>query len=256
MLRLHSLLTWTLFLNMSAVLSIKNLSYTYKACQGESDYTVRLAGLDLNAGEVVAVLGVSGCGKSTLLECMGFIREGFSCESYNLSGYALEKMSEKERLFIRSSMMGFMPQSSALINYLDVEDNLKLQIETAAASRYRLLKKRTDTKLQLKKAKESLEEFHLIEFLKRKPSSLSTGQRQRVAFFKSICHEPVLSLIDEPTSALDPEHGQMLFENMIDACRVSGVCAVVVTHDLSLVEKNSLPSLNYRAVCQGTGEFA
>lgn len=49
-------------------------------------------------------------------------------------------MSEKERLFIRSSMMGFMPQSSALINYLDVEDNLKLQIETAAASRYRLLK--------------------------------------------------------------------------------------------------------------------
>ena len=152
----------------------------------------------------------------------------------------IKELKPKQHEALRSSQIGFMPQTGGLIPFLKIIDNLKLQIEVASKSLFKLEGKTLDQDGLLKSIVYDLKEFGLGKYLNAYPHQLSIGQRQRAVFFKSLCHQPKLLLIDEPTSALDPEHGKMLFDTMIKVCQSKRVASLVVTHDLNLVHEFNL----------------
>lgn len=238
-----------------AIVNVKNLSFSYKGKDKSDDYTIFLPQLTLTPKSVLAITGVSGCGKSTLLECLGLLREGYKAQSYKLDDKEITKLAYKEQLKLRAAMFGFMPQTGGLIPYLTIKDNLKIQIDVASDARNKLTSQKVNKKEILEKSYDNLKNFGLSDFLDRYPHELSIGQRQRAVFFKTLCHNPRVVLIDEPTSSLDPEHGQMLFSNIVTVCSNQNMCALVVTHDLDLVKNNNLPSLEYQKIDGNTGEF-
>lgn len=240
---------------MAVSFKVKELSYTYKQKDGSCGYKIELPELSLNSGDVYAITGVSGCGKSTLLECLGLLRQDFSAKNLSLDSYELSKLSSKEQCLVRSSLMGYMPQTGGLIPYLTIKENLKLQIEVSAASFYKLEGKTLDTKARYQEVLEKMQKFSMDSLLDRYPHELSIGQRQRAVFLKTISHNPKIVFIDEPTSSLDPEHGKILFESIVSLSRQLDMCALVVTHDLNLVNKFSLKSLSYQSLDAQSGQF-
>lgn len=136
---------------MAVSFKVKELSYTYKQKDGSCGYKIELPELSLNSGDVYAITGVSGCGKSTLLECLGLLRQDFVSKSLLLDSYELSKLSVKDQCIVRSSLMGYMPQTGGLIPYLTIKENLKLQIEVSADSFYKLEGKNLIQKLCIKR---------------------------------------------------------------------------------------------------------
>ena len=231
---------------MKNILEVLDLKFTYKGKLATDDYTISLPTLNLGEGEVLAITGVSGSGKSTLLECLALLIESNSFNTFKIEDFNINELPKPKRELVRTSILGFMPQMGGLIPYLNIEDNINLQIEVALSMRKKLGIKQNETKKELKEnALSLLKEFNLFELLKRFPQELSIGQRQRAVFIKAISHHPTLLLIDEPTSSLDPEHGDLLFNNIITFCKEKNVGSIVVTHDLNLVNKNNLKSLVY-----------
>ena len=240
---------------MAVSFKVKELSYTYKQKDGSCGYKVELPELELNSGDVYAITGVSGCGKSTLLECLGLLRQDFCAKTLSLDSYELSKLSSKEQCLVRSSLMGYMPQTGGLIPYLTIKENLKLQIEVSADSFYKLTGKKLDTKVMFHDVIENMKKFSMDSLLDRYPHELSIGQRQRAVFLKTISHNPKIVFIDEPTSSLDPEHGKILFDSIVSLSRQLDMCALVVTHDLGLVKDFNLKSLYYEMVDANKGRF-
>ena len=241
---------------MAVTFKVRDLSYTYCQKDGSCSYRIRLPELCLLSGDVYAITGVSGCGKSTLLECLGLLRPDFEASILSLDGYELSNLSAKEQCLVRSSLMGYMPQSGGLIPYLTVKENLKLQIDVGSESFFKLTGRKNDKKALFQDVLEKCRIFSLDTLLDRYPHELSIGQRQRAVFLKTVSHKPKIVFIDEPTSSLDPEHGKILFENIVSLSGQLDMCALVVTHDLDLVKEFSLKSIAYQSVDAKSGCFA
>ena len=240
---------------MSSLLSVRNLSYSYQGMKDFSGYGISLPSLDLSKGEALCITGESGCGKSTLLECLSLLRSDVKFDDYVFSDVKLSSLSEKNRSALRSAFMGFMPQSGGLISYLNVTDNLKLQIKVSLERRFAFTNIREDEKALTDRAMELLDNFSLLSYAKAYPHELSIGQRQRVVFLKSLCHDPKLIMIDEPTSALDPENGRKLFDLILKITRERNTSVLIVTHDLSLVHEYFDRTLNFESTSAGRGQF-
>ncbi len=233
------------------ILSLKDLSYVYKE---ESSLKIRLDALTLYAGESVALTGVSGSGKSTLLECLGVIRPGFVASEYLFSGFDLLKSPLKKRTLLRSAFMGIMPQQGALIPFLRIKDDFKLTLKLAYAARAKLgIKDLFTCHESFAQAVLLANKLGIGNLLERYPESLSQGQRQRASFIKALVHSPKLLLIDEPTAALDPVHAKELFEIMLEECGKRKLCALVVTHDLTLAHELKLKICAYDSVLSHDG---
>lgn len=227
-------------MDKTSLLTIKNLSFAYPKDNEGTINSIHIDSLNLKENDVFAITGPSGCGKSTLLECIGLLRQEVEFEEFKLEDLDIKELKPKQHEALRSSQIGFMPQTGGLIPFLKIIDNLKLQIEVASKSLFKLEGKTLNQEGLLDSIVEDLKEFGLGKYLNAYPHQLSIGQRQRAVFFKSLCHQPKLLLIDEPTSALDPEHGKMLFDTMIKVCQSKRVASLVVTHDLNLVHEFNL----------------
>ena len=84
------------------------------------------------------------------------------------------------------------------------------------------------------------EKLNINHLMTKYPKQLSIGERQRVAFVRSIAHKPLLLLADEPTSALDPHHSEVLFHLMLSLAKQQKIAVLLVTHDWDLVQRNEL----------------
>ncbi|MCG8312004.1 MAG: ABC transporter ATP-binding protein [Pseudomonadales bacterium] len=222
------------------MLSIKGLSVSRG--QGSDAYGVSLPALYLERGSTMAVTGLSGTGKSTLLEMIGLVLMPDSVDSFQLVPgddkepldiADLLRLSNQQALAtIRSRYIGFVLQNGALLPFLTVAENLFLPRQLNGLP----------TKSPL--VESLVETLGIGDLLKRKPRDLSVGQRQRVAFVRALAHEPALLLADEPTAALDPIHGEKLFQTILDVVEHYQVSALVVTHNLALIEQFELPAIN------------
>lgn len=201
------------------MINIKNLHKTF-----DKNEVLKGIDLDVEAGEVVVIIGPSGSGKSTFLRCLNLLEQPtdgtIEFEGKNL----LDKDTDIDAL---RQKMGMVFQNFNLFPHKTVLDNLtispiKVKKETAESAKEKALK--------------LLEQVGLKEKSSSYPSSLSGGQQQRVAIARALAMNPDVMLFDEPTSALDPEMvGEVLA--VMKALAVEGMTMVVVTHEMGFARE-------------------
>ena len=180
-----------------------------------------LKGIDLEveAGEMVAIMGSSGSGKSTLLNIIGMLDEADSGD-YILDGLPIINLTEKKAAVYRNKFLGFIFQSFNLINYKNALENVALPLYYQGMKR----------KERQEKALFHLEKVGLAEWAKHLPKELSGGQKQRVAIARALAANPKLLLADEPTGALDTKTSYDIMA-FIQQLNNEGKTILMVTHE-------------------------
>lgn len=200
------------------MLKINQLHKSYPI--GDSSLHV-LKGIDLEveSGEMVAIMGSSGSGKSTLLNIIGMLDEADSGD-YILDGVPIKNLTEKKAAVYRNKFLGFIFQSFNLINYKNALENVSLPLY------YQGLKR----KERQEKGKFHLEKVGLLDWAHHLPSELSGGQKQRVAIARALAANPKLLLADEPTGALDTTTSYDIME-FLQQLNDEGKTILIVTHE-------------------------
>ncbi|WP_350301075.1 ABC transporter ATP-binding protein [Peribacillus frigoritolerans] len=181
--------------------------------------------LNVRAGEFVAIVGPSGSGKSTFLSIAGALLSP-SKGRLLLNGGDITTLSPKELTRVRLEKIGFVFQSSNLVPYLSVRDQLLLLSE--------LIGKRD--KKTVKKADELLSHLGLGHRADHLPEALSGGERQRVAIARSLMNDPEIILADEPTASLDSKRGRDVVEMLAHEVKSRNKAAIMVTHDERMLD--------------------
>jgi putative ABC transport system ATP-binding protein len=181
--------------------------------------------LKVNEGEFVAVVGPSGSGKSTFLSLAGALLAPTSGRVF-VGGEDLSHLSESMLNRIRLEKIGFVFQSSNLIPYLTVIDQLILISELAGKEKTKAIRK----------AKKIIKRLGLSHRIHYYPEQLSGGERQRVAVARAWMNDPELILADEPTASLDSERGKEVVQMLADEVKLRGKAAVMVTHDFRMLD--------------------
>ena len=205
------------------MIKLKNLHKSYK--MGSSSLHV-LKGINLNIedGELVAIMGSSGSGKSTLLNILGMLDTADKGE-YILDGFKIENLNETKAAKYRNKFLGFIFQSFNLINYKNALENVSLPLYYQGISR----------KERQQIAADYLERVGLKEWATHLPSELSGGQKQRVAIARAMASQPKVLLADEPTGALDTKTSCDVMD-LIQKINDEGKTILVVTHELEIAK--------------------
>ncbi|WGI18331.1 amino acid ABC transporter ATP-binding protein [Latilactobacillus sakei] len=180
---------------------------------------------DVEAGQVIVVIGPSGGGKSTLLRCLNRLEEPTSGQIL-FEGTDLMSLSEKQLDQMRTKM-GMVFQNFNLFPNLTVLDNLRLAPQKV---------KRQSKEEATKKAQQLLERVGLADKADAYSDQLSGGQKQRIAIARALAMSPDVLLFDEPTSALDPEMVGEVLKVMQDLAQ-EGMTMVVVTHEMGFARE-------------------
>lgn len=190
--------------------------------EGEAAATVlRGIDLDLDCGEMAALLGPSGSGKSTLLTILGTLLRPTEGE-HRMLGEELTSASDAERTRFRNVHIGFVFQFHHLLPDLTAIENVMMP---AAASRGR------ETGAMRQRAADLLDAVGLADRREYRPAALSGGQRQRVAVARALMNEPPLVLADEPTGNLDRESADQVMALLDRINQSTGTCFLISTHD-------------------------
>ena len=181
---------------------------------------VRRATLEVDAGEVIAIMGPSGSGKSTLLCLMGGLLNPDAGEVI-ISGHALHTMSAAGVLRLRRTRIGFIFQKFNLLKALTAVENVALGVRLSG----------TPSAEVNVRACRALAEVGLTGRAGALPCDLSGGEQQRVAVARALATAPALILADEPTGNLDSTNGRTVIEMIRMHAHRHGAAAVIVTHD-------------------------
>jgi len=180
-----------------------------------------LKGIDLEVekGEMIAVMGSSGSGKSTLLNIIGIL-DNYDRGAYHLNGTLISNLNESTAAEYRNKMIGFVFQSFNLISYKTALENVALPLFYQNVSR----KKRNMSAL------EYLDRMGLKDWADYFPNQMSGGQKQRVAIARALITHPKIILADEPTGALDSQTSIEMID-LLKEVNATGMTIVIVTHE-------------------------
>ena len=178
--------------------------------------------LSLKEGEITALVGPSGSGKSTILTIAAGLQRA-SDGKILFETKDMTKMSQEEIRQVRAKEFGFVFQSSHLVPFLTVEEQLLVMLDVS------------ETKLgKQEQVKEVEKILKLVEMDHRKdayPASLSGGERQRVAIARAIIHQPKILFADEPTASLDTKRSKDVMELLRELTKTLNLTTLMVTHD-------------------------
>ncbi len=210
---------------MSIHLAAEGLFKSYH--KGRTEVPV-LRGVDLEVerGELVAVIGSSGSGKSTLMHLLGLL-DGPDAGQVFLDGRRIDNVSERNRDALRNQTFGFIFQFYHLMPELSALENVMMP-HLIRQSLFGYFKNRTRLRAE---AAHLLKRVGLGHRLDHKPNELSGGELQRAAIARALCGGPDIVLADEPTGNLDAETGQSILELLRDLNRERGLTMMMVTHD-------------------------
>ncbi len=181
-----------------------------------------LRGVDLNVnrGEMVAIMGPSGCGKTTLLNCLSGLDEPTSGKVL-IEGTDLARMKDNQRTEYRARNMGFVFQFYNLLPVLTAVENVEMVLLLSGV-------RSSDAR---KRAERALEVVGLKGLEKHRPAQLSGGQRQRVTLARALVNEPKIVWADEPTGDLDKRNSNEVMSLMQELNSKLKMTFVIVTHD-------------------------
>ena len=206
------------------IISIRELEKKYQSKNSEV-YALKGINLDINQGDIFGIIGRSGAGKSTLVRCINMLERPTGGQVL-FEGQDLCRLSERELRNARRSM-GMIFQQFNLLMQRTAEENVCFPLELIGTPR-------EDAR---KRAAELLELVGLSKRAGSYPSQLSGGQKQRVAIARALATNPKVLLCDEATSALDPSTTGSILSLIKDINRRLGITAVVITHEMSVIEK-------------------
>jgi putative ABC transport system ATP-binding protein len=178
--------------------------------------------LNIDAGELLAILGPSGSGKSTLMNLLGCL-DTPSDGTYTLDGELVSTMNRTQLAAVRNRKIGFVFQNFNLLAYATAQENVELP----------LIYSKTATSVRRKRALELLDLVGLGDRVKHRPAELSGGQRQRVAVARALANDPEIILADEPTGNLDSKSGDEILRLFVNL-HERGKTLIVVTHDKNI----------------------
>ena len=205
---------------MSAIVKIKDLHKSFG-----SNKVLNGVSLDVQKGQMVAIIGKSGSGKSTLLRCLNGL-EKVDAGDIQVCGHDIHH-PDKLNLRELRKQVGIVFQSYNLFPHLTVERNITLALTTIKKMSTEQAKTIAHKVLQLVGLENKKDAY---------PEQLSGGQAQRVAIARSLAMAPELMLFDEVTSALDPELTAEVLKVMEELAR-GGMTMLLVTHEMEFARR-------------------
>ena len=177
-------------------------------------------GFELEAGDIVAIMGASGVGKTTLLHLLGALDRPTEGTVF-LDGDDLFAGDERRLARIRNRKIGFVFQFFHLLPEFTTVENVAMPLFLSGRPKDE----------SLARAAAMLEEVGLGSKARIRPSLLSGGEQQRVAIARALANEPRLLLADEPTGNLDWKTGELILNLLADLHRRRGLSSILVTHN-------------------------
>jgi putative ABC transport system ATP-binding protein len=186
-------------------------------------YALRGISLNIQSGEMVAIIGASGSGKSTLMNIIGFL-DTPSLGTYKMEGVDVSRLNDNQLAELRNKKIGFVFQNYNLLSRTSAIANVELPMIYKG-----VIQKR-------KHCMEALEKVGLAERAGHKPSELSGGEQQRVAIARALVNNPQLILADEPTGNLDSVASKEIMDIFTSLNR-EGITVVMITHEPDIARK-------------------
>jgi len=205
------------------MISLSNIKFQYP----QSDFNLDIDSLLIDQGSKLAVIGPSGFGKTTLLNLLAGILLP-NAGSIDIGEIRINNLSDKQRRNFRIQQIGFVFQDFRLIPYLNIHDNILLPYRINSS-----LKIKQDTLISVQKLASDL---GIEEKLKKYPSKLSHGERQRVAICRALLNKPSIILADEPTGNLDPENKRKIMDILFEYVQQYKSTLITVTHDHEMLK--------------------
>lgn len=209
------------------MIQLEGISKIYNRGKENEFYALKNVNLQIEDGEMVAIVGKSGAGKSTLMHIIGCI-DDYEEGRYLLDEHDVGKFKDKEKSLIRNRWIGIVLQDFALLERYSVLENVLLP--------YNFSSEKTGGREQKKRAMELLKEMSMEHLGRQKINKLSGGQKQRVAIARAMITDPKILLADEPTAALDEKTSHEIMDVM-KALNHKGVTVVIITHDMTVAKQ-------------------
>ena len=208
-----------------ALIRLEDITKTYH--MGEIDVPVlRGVSLEIQQGEMVALMGTSGSGKTTLMNLLGCLDRP-SSGRYWFQGEEISQYKADQRALVRNRKIGFVFQSFNLLPRTNALDNVIMPLTYAAT--------KIHDREGNQRGRQLLENVGLGDRMYHEPSQMSGGQQQRVAIARSLVNQPSLLLADEPTGNLDSRTSEEILR-MFQTLNASGITIILVTHDLTVAQ--------------------
>ncbi len=204
------------------MIKLENITKIYRMGKVEVP-ALRGVNLNIQQGDMVAIIGASGSGKSTLMNIIGFLDKP-TLGIYIFDGADVSRLNDNQLAVMRNKKMGFVFQEYNLLSRVSALSNVELPLIYSGSRQKR------------KQAMAALERVGLGARAKHKPTELSGGEQQRVAIARALVNNPSIILADEPTGNLDSVSTDQIisvFRNL----NQEGITVVLVTHEMDIAKQ-------------------
>ena len=198
----------------------KNIKFSYGHLKVLKDISLKI-----NKGEFISIIGSSGAGKTTLLNILGTLQK-LQYGSLKINNQEIKNLNDTQLSSFRNKHIGFVFQFHNLLPEFTVLENVCLPA---------LINKGNKVKIE-QKAKQILENLHMIDKINQKPNELSGGEQQRVSVARSLINSPTILLADEPSGNLDSKNANDLHNILLKLNKEKQQTVVVITHNNDLAK--------------------